>query len=105
MARMVSEVIASSSGWWGRTPHGNTRGLHGFFRRRDEGDLAMKVKLFWANNPLGPARFFSSPAFNDEALENEINRWLRDHSDVKIIDIKQSASGGSWRPSLWLISV
>jgi hypothetical protein len=65
----------------------------------------MKVKLFWVNNPLGPARFFSSHAFNDEALENEINRWLRDHSDVKIVDIKQSASGGSWRPSLWLISL
>ena len=65
----------------------------------------MKVKLFWANNPLGPARFRSSPPFNDEALENEINRWLLEHADVRIIDIKQSASGGSLKPSLWLISL
>lgn len=65
----------------------------------------MKVKLFWANNPLGAAKILSSPVFNDEVLENEINRWLRDHSDIKIIDIKQSSSGGSWKPSLWLISV
>jgi hypothetical protein len=72
----------------------------------------MKVKLFWLNNPLGPLkhplgrwRFFPAPAFNDEALENEINRWLRDHPDIKIIEIKQSASGGSFKPSLWLISV
>ena len=65
----------------------------------------MKVKLFWANNPLGPTRLFSTAPFNDEALETEINRWLRDHPKIKIIDIKQSASGGSWKPSLWLISV
>jgi hypothetical protein len=92
-------------GWRGNfhvtTPHG----LHGFFRRVNEEDARMKVKLFWANNPLGPARFTSSPPFGDEALENEINQWLLDHANIKIIDIRQSASGGSWKPSLWLISV
>jgi hypothetical protein len=65
----------------------------------------MKVKLFWTNNPLGPTRRSLSAAFSDEALENEINRWLLDHANIKIVDIKQSASGGSWKPSLWLISV
>ena len=66
----------------------------------------MKVKLFWKNKPLSSARFFSANwDQNAQVLEEEINQWLRDHSDIKIIEIRQSASGGSFAPSLWLISV
>jgi len=38
-------------------------------------------------------------------LEDEINAWLREHPHIKITDIKQSATGGSWGPMLWSISV
>ncbi len=37
--------------------------------------------------------------------ETEINAWLRDNQQVRIVDIKQSASGGSFAGSLWLISL
>jgi len=67
--------------------------------------LIVKVKLFWKNNPLGAGRIFSTFDQNAQIFEEEINQWLRDHSDIRIIEIKQSASGGSFSPSLWLISV
>lgn len=38
-------------------------------------------------------------------LENEIDAWLTQNPKLKIINIKQSAGGGSWSPSQWLISV
>jgi hypothetical protein len=65
----------------------------------------MRVKLFWKNDPLGPRRKSSFSEENARALESEINAWLRDNSMVKIVEIKQTASGGSYGPSLWLISV
>jgi hypothetical protein len=84
----------------------------------------MKVKLFWKKNPLrfglnrlfwkhkpvtfGFLKRFAPPlTLNDEAvsLEDEINAWLLEHPHIKIADIKQSATGGSWGPMLWCISV
>jgi hypothetical protein len=38
-----------------------------------------------------------------QGLEDEVNTWLEQNRDVKIIDIKQSASGGSWaRPQFFV---
>jgi hypothetical protein len=42
---------------------------------------------------------------NALAFENEINGWLNSNPGVKIVDIKQTASGGSYAMPLWLISV
>jgi hypothetical protein len=88
----------------------------------------MKVKLFWKKNPVkfrlanrlfwkhklvtfGSLKRFGPPlTFNDDidkaaSLEDEINAWLLEHPHIKIADIKQSATGGSWGPMLWSISV
>ena len=61
----------------------------------------MKVKLFWDNNPLGRGGSGS----NAHAFEDQINAWLSENPRIKIVDIKQSASGGSFGASLWFISV
>lgn len=65
----------------------------------------MKVKLFWKNNPLGPRRLFTYSHENARSLEDEINAWLREHPSIKVVEIKQSASGGSLEPSFWVFSV
>ena len=67
----------------------------------------MRVKLFWKNDPRGlnPRRLNGLSIGNAQDLEDEINAWLSQSPKVKVVDIKQSASGGSFGPSLWLISV
>ena len=68
----------------------------------------MRVKLFWKNQPGRPTlgAFKAQFSFgNAQDLEHEINAWLQEHPGVKVIDIRQSASGGSYAESLWLISV
>jgi hypothetical protein len=67
----------------------------------------MRVKLFWKNEPMKPGAFlgFSLTAKNAQDFEAELNAWLRDNPRIKIVDIRQSASGGSLAGSLWLISV
>lgn len=59
----------------------------------------MKVKLFWKNGPIGAGDK------NAHVFEDEINAWLGEHPRIEIVDIKQSSSGGSFGPSLWLMSV
>ncbi len=59
----------------------------------------MKVKLFWKNAPVGRGDK------NARALEDEINQWLSENLRIKIVDIKQSSSGGSFGASLWFVSV
>jgi hypothetical protein len=59
----------------------------------------MKVKLFWKNSPVGRGDK------NARALEEEINAWLSENPRIKIVDIKQSSSGGSLGGSLWFVSV
>jgi len=38
-------------------------------------------------------------------LEEEVNIWLGQHPNIKIIDIRQSASGGSFADTKLYISV
>ena len=59
----------------------------------------MKVKLFWKNGPMGRGEK------NARELEEEINAWLSENPRIKIVDIKQSSSGGSLAGSLWFVSV
>jgi hypothetical protein len=59
----------------------------------------MKVKLFWKNAPVG---------WGDKkaiAFEEEINAWLGEKPGIRIVDIRQSSSGGSFGASLWFVSV
>jgi hypothetical protein len=42
---------------------------------------------------------------NARAFEDEINAWLSENPGIKIVDIKQSSSGGSFGSSLWFVSV
>lgn len=59
----------------------------------------MKVKIFYALDPSG------GKGQHAEAFESQINAWLAQNPDVQIENIKQSASGGSWGASLWMISI
>ena len=68
----------------------------------------MRVKFFWKNEPMNPCHGFlwsKVSGQNALAMETEINAWLNDHPTIKIVDIKQTASGGSLAGSLWLITV
>jgi hypothetical protein len=68
----------------------------------------MRVKLFWKNDPMKPGSgLFGSElsAKNAHDLEAEINSWLQQNPSIRIADIRQSASGGSFAGSLWLISI
>ena len=56
----------------------------------------MRVKLFWKNRPGGPKTGLLGLSFrNAQELEDEINAWLLQNSKIKVVDFKQSASGGS----------
>ena len=58
----------------------------------------MKVKLF--------AREYERRRIDAvSALEVEINAWLEQHPNVKIVDIRQSSNGGSWNDTKFFISV
>jgi hypothetical protein len=67
----------------------------------------MRVKLFWKNEPMKPGGFlgFNPTGKNAQDFDAEINAWLQNNQKIKIVEIKQSASGGSLAGSLWLISV
>ncbi|MCA9070903.1 MAG: hypothetical protein KDA84_18365 [Planctomycetaceae bacterium] len=51
------------------------------------------------NNPWGKKRQ------NERQFEDEINQWLSENKGVEIVRVEQSASGGSFGPSLWMISI
>jgi hypothetical protein len=61
----------------------------------------MRVKLFWKNDPLAPRKWLATSeeraltADHARALEDEINAWLAEHPGIRVVEIKQSASGGS----------
>ena len=59
----------------------------------------MKVKLFSKDDLL------SRKGKKQLDLENEINVWLEKNPTIKVVDIKQSASGGSWRSPTLFISL
>lgn len=57
----------------------------------------MKIKLFGKEN--------SKKGLMVLELEKEINNWLAQNPSIKIIEIKQSASGGSLHVTKLFISV
>jgi hypothetical protein len=65
----------------------------------------MKVKLFHCNCPLRNPKINGEKCPKYKMFENEMNAWLEEHPDIKVSRIEQSASGGSFSESLWLISV
>lgn len=66
----------------------------------------MQVKLFWIDSPTGAMTFMGrKTGSNAVELERKINSWLSENQGIEIVHIKQSASGGSFGPSLWLVSV
>ena len=58
----------------------------------------MKVKLFTQINT-------NSKVLDMTDLENKINSWLNDNSDIRIIDIKQSSNGGSFSNTKCIFSI
>jgi len=60
----------------------------------------MKTKIFGKSQ--GYFRKISKTAFH---LQEENNAWLAANPGIKIIDIKQSSSGGSAEPSNIIISI
>ena len=42
---------------------------------------------------------------NLDQLEHQVNRWLKDNPEVKVVEIKQSAAGGGLGPMQLLISL
>ncbi|MBT4139332.1 MAG: hypothetical protein HOE48_15535 [Candidatus Latescibacteria bacterium] len=59
----------------------------------------MRVKIFSMNNPMGKR------GENQQILEDQINDWLSQNKGVEVAMVEQSASGGSFGASLWVISV
>jgi hypothetical protein len=60
----------------------------------------MKSRIFFRKQSwLGSSADFSRD------IELEVNDWLAAHPAIKVIDIKQSSSGGSLEPSAIAISI
>lgn len=62
----------------------------------------MKTKIFKVQ---GYSFYFGRRPKSKDILESQINEWLDANPDIKIIDIKQSCCGGSFNPSITLVSV
>ena len=62
----------------------------------------MKVKIF---KQSGYMFYFGRRPKSKQILENKINEWLASNPDIKILEIKQSCCGGSFNPSLTIISI
>lgn len=60
----------------------------------------MRVKLFSKKEG-----YFKKNSTASTEFEQEINSWLQANPSIKIIEIKQSSSGGSLEPAIHLISV
>ena len=61
----------------------------------------MRVKMF---SRVGFSGYYK--AEHHLELENEVNAWLEQNPTIKIVDIKQSACGGSFaRPQFFLTVV
>ncbi len=59
----------------------------------------MKMKLFFMSNLEKRKRV------NLQSLEDEVNAWLGQNPNINVVNIKQSASGGSFNPTSLSISV
>jgi hypothetical protein len=60
----------------------------------------MQVKIF---SKCGG--YFSKSSRESLQLEQDINSWLDSHTEIKIVNIKQSSSGGSLEPATHIISI
>lgn len=60
----------------------------------------MKVKVFSKSGG-----YFTRDSKILARLEQEINSWLESTKDIKVVDIKQSACGGSVEPAKYLVSI
>ena len=59
----------------------------------------MRVKFFMR----GSGYTGSYKLEHHRELEDEVNTWLEQNPGIKVMDIKQSASGGSWvKPQFFL---
>ena len=65
--------------------------------------MGLKVKFFGSMNPLKTS--FSGKQLFFDAIEQEINTWLMTRPSIEIVEIKQSASGGSFATAKLLVSV
>lgn len=60
----------------------------------------MRVKIFSKKEG-----YFKKTSTTSTELEQEINSWFENNPSIKMIKIKQSASGGSLEPAVHIISV
>jgi hypothetical protein len=60
----------------------------------------VKVKLFIKDKSM-----FGNFKRMNEDLENEINAWLAENPDVKIVHVQQSSNGGSLDTTKVIMSV
>ena len=61
----------------------------------------MRVKFFMR----GSGYTGSYKLEHHRELEDEVNAWLEQNPGIKVMDIKQSASGGSWVKPQFFLSV
>jgi hypothetical protein len=65
--------------------------------------MKLKVKFFGSINPMSLS--FSGEESFSTKIEDEINKWLRLNPNIDVVEIKQSASGGSFASSKLVVSV
>ncbi len=65
--------------------------------------MGLKVKFFGSSNPFKTS-FLGKESFSEQ-LEKDINIWLMKKPNIEIIEIKQSAFGGSFAPAKVFISI
>ncbi len=66
----------------------------------------MHVKIFSEMSLYRkPSLFKKAQAHAGPILEDQINQWLSQIKGVEIARVEQSACGGSYADSLWMISV
>lgn len=53
----------------------------------------------------GYSFYFGKKPQSKQILEDEINNWLGTNPGIKVVDIKQSCCGGSFNPSLTVVSI
>lgn len=65
--------------------------------------MNLQVKFFGSLNPLNST--FSGKEVFFEPIEREINTWLLARPNIEVVEIKQTAAGGSFASTKLLVSV
>lgn len=65
----------------------------------------MEVRIFTKTLDYKPGLFAATQEVTDGGLEDEVNLWLKANPDYRVAHIRQTQSGGSWRPAVVTISV